>query len=162
MGVFLIFAIPLIALTIFFVLICVASSNKAEVRLLDEKSGYYEDKIKSKFWNYLYNNIQGEIGHFVVGVLMVIFALVCIGLSIGAIVVHTKQDIKYQETYQQYVILTARLEDDNNYHLFYEDICAYNNAILEDRYWADNLWVNWYHNGKIQYLPLIGENADNV
>lgn len=170
MGVFLIFAILTVVLFPLFICICVADSDKAydyttvQVTEIGWNGEEYirdktETKLKSKFWLWAYET-QGDVIHFVFGALSIIFLSVTIGLSIAVGCIYVSKQLGYNKMQQQYIILTERLGKDNsNYHLFYEDITAYNNAILEDKYWADNLWVNWYHNGLIKDLPLIGEEA---
>ncbi len=162
MGVFIIFAILLVTAILFTVFSLTATEEKAYTITQDNKyTRTYT--VKSKFWLFWYNVQLCGIPCYISIGCIVVFSFVCIGLSIGAIYVNANQDVEYKKMQQQYVILTERLQKDNSeYHLFYEDITAYNNAVLEDRYWADNKWVNWYHNGKIQYLPLIGESEDNA
>lgn len=167
MGIFLIFAIALVIAILFTIFACVATEEKAyyvqyeqDATIIWQTNKKYT--LKSKFWKFWYDVNSCGIPCILSVVNIVIFALTCIGLSIDAIAINARRDIDYQETYQQYIVLTERLEtDNNNYHLFYEDICTYNKAILEDRYWSDNLWVNWYHNGRIKDLPLIGEEQNN-
>lgn len=152
MLVFIIFAVMLVITVILTILTKLGTLDRAYTYTMGVKS------VKSKFWKFWYDINCNECVYVIGIVLIVVFSLICIGLSIGAIGTKALQDIKYEQMQYQYIVLTERLEEDNNnYHLFYEDICEYNNAILEDRYWADNLWVNWYHNGKIKDLPLIGE-----
>lgn len=168
MGIFLIFAIALVIAILFTVFACVATEEKAyyvqyeqDATIIWQTNKKYT--LKSKFWKFWYDVNSCGIPCILSVVNIVIFALTCIGLSIGAIATRVNQNVHYQQMYQQYIVLTERLEQDKSeYHLFYEDIMEYNNAILEDRYWSDNLWVNWYQNGKIKDLPLIGENTDNV
>lgn len=89
----------------------------------------------------------------------VIAMLTC---ALFAIIAGCQRQVEYQQYSLTYQVISARLEevDSNNYYLFVDEINEYNNAILKDRYWADNMWVNWYHNGKIKDLPLIGEEKD--
>lgn len=160
MLVFLIFAVLLIMAILSIIFLSVASEDKAYIIESQYENGYYRSSkytLKSKFWLF-WHNLSMSICPCIVGAIIGICAVAVVVTSIVAIVASARRNVKYEQMQYQYIVLTERLEEDNNnYHLFYEDICNYNNAILEDRYWADNLWVNWYHNGKIKDLPLIGE-----
>lgn len=161
MGVFLIFASVLVVAIVSTVFICLGTEQRAyTIKYVQRENSYFTDRVaelKSRFWKFWYD-INNGISTIITGILIAVCSIAVIVMSIFSIVVCARRNVAYEQMQYKYIILTERLEEDNNnYHLFYEDICNYNNAILEDRYWADNLWVNWYHNGKIKDLPLIGE-----
>ncbi len=139
MGVFLIFAILVV---VFIGIIIRGRYLYAKSRGVDDPEYYY-------YW-------VGGVGLACTVIAMLICALV-------ALIVGCQRQVKYQQHLLTYQVMSARLEevDSNNYYLFVDEINDYNNAILSDRYWSDNLWVNWYHNGKIKDLPLIGEGQKN-
>lgn len=148
MGVFLVSAILFVITLAFAILMEIAIKNYC-----CDITGTFMERLC-----YVFNDIVCEILIWLLTIVLFINLLI---LSIYGGVTYARQDINYQQAYQQYIVLTERIEKDNSeYHLFYEDITEYNNAILEDRHWADNKWVNWYHNGKIRYLPLIGEEKE--
>lgn len=154
MGVFLIFlSIGLLATTVL-IFIGVANYDKAYV------NRYTERKVKSKFWLFWYNRQSGILqcaSAIILGCcVFALFASSVVALSVGI-----KRDIEYEKMEYQYTMLIEKLESDSgNYYLLYNDIKEYNNTVLEDRYWSNNIWVNWYHNGKIKDLPLIGSPTD--
>jgi hypothetical protein len=99
---------------------------------------------------------NGTISGIIFGLAMVCLLLM-ISFGIVAIITAIRRDVVYDQMSLQYEQITKQLENDsNNYYLLYSDIKEYNNAILRDRKFGNNLWLNWYYNGKIQYLPLIG------
>lgn len=159
MGLFLIFlSIGLLATTVL-IFIGVANADKAYVN----RYNYTERKVKSKFWLFWYNRQSGILhcASIIILVLCVIALLICSALALS---VGIKRNIEYVKMEYQYTMLSEKLESDSgNYYLLYNDIKEYNNRVLEDRYWSNNsrqLWVNWYHNGKIKDLPLIGEPSE--
>lgn len=162
MGVFLIFAILFVISLAICIISCLTTSEKARtVNYFYDRETFTAKKeitINSKFWNFFYEH---DLIKFIAGVVCVIAFVAIFFTSLISIIEYTRRDIVYQQKQIEYVMLTERLEKDNSeYYLLYSDIVEYNNAVLEDRYWANNKWVNWYHNGKIQYLPLIGEEKE--
>lgn len=156
MGLFLIFlSIGLLATTVL-IFIGVANWDKAYV------NSYTEQKVKSKFWRFWYNRKSGTLNCVAVGILVCcVFALIV--SSAFALYVGIKRDIEYEKMEYQYTMLSEKLESDSdNYYLLFNDIKEYNNRVLEDRYWSNNIWVNWYHNCKIKDLPLIGEPSEKT
>lgn len=155
MGLFLIFlSIGLLATTVL-IFIVVANYDKAYV-----ENSYTERKVKSKFWLFWYNRKSGTLQCASIIILVCcVFALIV--SSAFALYVGIKRDIEYEKMEYQYTMLSEELESDSdNYYLLFNDIKEYNNGVLEDRYWSNNMWVNWYHNGKIKDLPLIGEPSE--
>ena len=156
MGLFLIFlSIGLLATTVL-IFIGVANADKAYV------NRYTERKVKSKFWLFWYNRQSGTLQCASIIILVIcVFALLV--SSVYASYVGIKRNIEYEKMEYQYTMLSDKLESDSgNYYLLYNDINKYNNTVLEDRYWSNNIWVNWYHNGKIKDLPLIGEPSEKT
>lgn len=147
MGVFLIFAI--IAVICIIAIVFVGIMGKVY-----NKS--YEKNKDNRFAYHFYSN-DGSY-YMIFGCALVACALaiiVCLGVIICTV---CERQVKYQQYELQYQVISAKLKDnEGNYYLLASEINEYNNAILEDKYWADNLWVNWYHNGLIKDLPLIGE-----
>lgn len=109
------------------------------------------------------NRSSSNVGFELKGFAAIILFCAVLGITAtGGLAMKTRirRNLEYEQRLLQYEMITAKLEEDSdNYFLLYGDISDYNNAILEDRYWADNLWVNWYHNGLIKDLPLIGEQT---
>ena len=103
-------------------------------------------------------NIDGFGFYLGGGLCLGAFALAAILCGIIGGVILSQKQLTYQQYELQYQVISAKLKDsEENYFLLASEINEYNNDILEDRYWADNLWVNWYHKGLIKDLPLIGE-----
>lgn len=103
-------------------------------------------------------NADGEFCYWIGGFACGIGVIAMFFCGLIALVISCQREVTYQQYELAYRVISAKINTaEENYYLFVDEINEYNNAILEDRYWADNFWVNWYHNGKIKDLPLIGE-----
>ena len=64
-------------------------------------------------------------------------------------------------------MLEYRLENDGlgiGNELLYNDIVEFNKELKDAKYYANNLWTNWFVNNeiaKIDYIEVKGNNNDN-
>ena len=65
----------------------------------------------------------------------------------------------YEAMLYEKEVLEYRLENQDNVlngnELLYQDITEFNNDLRNCKYWADNLWLNWFFNQKIATIDYI-------
>lgn len=88
------------------------------------------------------------------------------GLTIFCLVailkVQATSQIDYEKTLYQREVLVYRLENIENdvvgNELLYNEIIEFNNDLRTTKYYANNLWTNWFFNqkiAKIDYIEII-------
>ena len=68
----------------------------------------------------------------------------------------------YEAMLYEKEVLEYRLKNQDNAlngnELLYRDITEFNNDLRDCKYWADNLWLNWFFNQKIATIDYIELN----
>lgn len=85
------------------------------------------------------------------------------GLTIFCLVailkVQVTSQIDYEKTLYQREVLVYRLENIENdvvgNELLYNEIIEFNNDLRTTKYYANNLWTNWFFNQKIATIDYI-------
>lgn len=90
---------------------------------------------------------------------------VLLGCVICIMTVQIPAENDYQKMLYEKEVLEYRIEnEDSNIvgnELLYNDIVEFNNELRNEKYYANNLWVNWFHNAKIadiDYIEIPGTN----
>jgi hypothetical protein len=104
----------------------------------------------------------------IVGMLSVVLATgILLGCTIVIMTVQIPAENDYQKMLYEKEVLEYRIENEENNivgnELLYNDIVEFNNALRDEKYYADNLWVNWFHNAKIaeiDYIEIPGYNNE--
>ena len=100
---------------------------------------------------------------WIVGILISIISIM--GLIISLMLILFTQ-IPAQKDYEAMLyekeVLEYRLKNQDNAlngnELLYRDITEFNNDLRDCKYWADNLWLNWFFNQKIATIDYIELN----
>lgn len=97
--------------------------------------------------------IFSEINFVIGGILTFVCIIAIIFAHTGVEVRLQKQQIQYDTLCNEYNMIKNEIETSDKVRASYaqimDNIAEWNKDTISDRYWAKNLWTNWFYNQKI-------------